>query len=135
MLRCPEVARPFLWLLLPLQITNARSRNAEPRFGKDRLLFKHLSHFFRALSELFLKFANQLVIFAFGVGEIVIGQLSVLLFKLTLDLIPGAFELEFVHISNIRKWMSTRLYRLVGLGRHRPQHAKEPYCSNTDFDS
>ena len=84
---------------------------------KNRLLFKHFSHFFRALSEPFLKFANQLVIFAFGLGEIVIGQLSVLLFKLTLDLIPGAFELEFVHISNIRKWMSTRLYRLVGLGR------------------
>src|SRR6516162_2006271 len=113
MLRCPEVARPFLWLLLPLQITNARSRNAEPRFGKDRLLFKHLSHFFRALSELFLKFANQLVIFAFGVGEIVIGQLSVLLFKLTLDLIPGSFELEFVHISNIRQWVSTLFYHFV----------------------
>jgi hypothetical protein len=62
------------------------------------LLFKHFSHFFRALSELFLKFAHQLVILAFCVSEIVIGQLSVFLLKLTLDFIPGAFELEFVHI-------------------------------------
>ena len=83
---------------LLFQIRNVRNGNAEPRFGKDRLLFKHLSHFFRALSQLFLKFANQLVILAFCISQIVIGQLSVLLFELTLDFIPGSFELEFVHI-------------------------------------
>jgi hypothetical protein len=31
------------------------------QFSKYRLLFKHFSHFLRALSELFLKLANQLV--------------------------------------------------------------------------
>jgi hypothetical protein len=62
-------------------------------------MFKHLPHFLCALSELFLKFANQFVIFAFRVGEIVVGQLSVLLFELTLDFIPGAFELELVHMN------------------------------------
>ena len=64
-----------------------------------RLLFQHLAHFLCALSELFLKFPNQLVILAFSVGEVVVGQLSVLLLKLTFDFIPGALELEFVHIS------------------------------------
>jgi hypothetical protein len=62
-------------------------------------MFKHLAHFLCALSELFLKFANQLVILAFSVGEVVVGQLSILLFEFALDFIPGAFELEFVHIS------------------------------------
>ena len=62
-------------------------------------MFKHLPHFFCALSKLFLKFANQFVVFAFRVGEIVVRQLSVLLFELTLDFIPGAFELEFVHTN------------------------------------
>jgi hypothetical protein len=63
------------------------------------LMFQHLAHFLCALSELFLKFANQLVILAFSVGEIVVGQLSVLLLELALDFIPGALELEFVHIN------------------------------------
>ena len=85
--------------LLLLQISNARSRNAEAQCGKERLLFKHFSHFLRALSQLFLKFANQLVILAFSVGEVVVGQLSVLLLELAFDFIPGALELEFVHIN------------------------------------
>jgi hypothetical protein len=68
MLRHPEVARSFLWLLLPLQISNAGRGTLNLDSPKNRLLFKHFSHFFRALSEPFLKFANQLVIFAFGVG-------------------------------------------------------------------
>jgi hypothetical protein len=38
------------------------------------LMFQHLAHFLCALSELFLKFANQLVILAFSVGEIVVGN-------------------------------------------------------------
>jgi hypothetical protein len=58
----------FLWLLLPLQISNAGRGTLNLDSPKNRLLFKHFSHFFRALSEPFLKFANQLVIFAFGVG-------------------------------------------------------------------
>jgi hypothetical protein len=61
-------------------------------------MFKHLAHFLCAPSELFLKFANQLVILAFSVGEVVVGQLSVLLFELTFHLIPGAFELKLVHM-------------------------------------
>lgn len=83
---------------LPFQQRRSAGSLSPVQFCKDRLLFKHFSHFFRALSELFLKFANQLVILAFCVGEIVVGQLSVLLFELTLGFIPGAFELEFVHI-------------------------------------
>ena len=63
------------------------------------LPFQHLTHFLCTLSELFLKFTNQLVIFAFSVGEVVVGQLSVLLLELALDFIPGALELEFVHIN------------------------------------
>jgi len=62
-------------------------------------MFQDLAHFLCALSELFLKFANQLVILAFSVGEVVVGQLSVLLLELALDFIPGALELEFVHIN------------------------------------
>jgi hypothetical protein len=62
-------------------------------------MFQHLAHFLCALSELFLKFAHQLVILAFSVGEVVVGQLSVLLLELALDFIPGALELEFVHIN------------------------------------
>jgi hypothetical protein len=62
-------------------------------------MFQHLAHFLCALSELFLKFANQLVILAFSVGEVVVGQLSVLLLELAFDFIPGALELEFVHIN------------------------------------
>jgi len=63
-------------------------------------MFQHLAHFLCALSELFLKFANQLVILAFSVGEVVVGQLSVLLLELAFDFIPGALELEFVHVSD-----------------------------------
>jgi hypothetical protein len=37
-----------------------------------RLMFKHLAHFLCALSELFLKFPNQLIILAFCVGEVVV---------------------------------------------------------------
>jgi hypothetical protein len=59
-------------------------------------MFQHLAHFLCALSELFLKFANQLVILAFSVGKIVVGQLSVLLFELALDFVPGTFELQLV---------------------------------------
>ena len=62
-------------------------------------MFHHLAHLLCALSELFLKLANQLIILAFSVGEVVVGQLSVLLFELAFDFIPGALELEFVHIN------------------------------------
>ena|SRR5215469_5638188 len=62
-------------------------------FESTRLIFKHPPHFLCALSELFLKFADQFVILAFRIREIIVGQLSVLLFELTFDFIPGAFEL------------------------------------------
>jgi hypothetical protein len=62
-------------------------------------MFQHLAHFLRALSELFLKLAEQLVVFTFSVGKVVVAQLSVLLLELALDFIPGAFELEFVHVN------------------------------------
>src|SRR6266446_4225982 len=65
-------------------------------------MFQYLAHFLCALSELFLKFANQLVILAFNVGEVVVGQLSVLLLELALNFIPGALELKFVHINYSR---------------------------------
>ncbi len=51
-------------------------------------MFQHLAHFLCALAELFLKFANQLFILAFSVGE-----------EFALDFIPRALELEFVHIN------------------------------------
>ena len=51
-------------------------------------MFKYLPYFLGALSELFLKSTNQFVVFAFRVGEIVVRQLSVLLFEFTLDFIP-----------------------------------------------
>ena len=62
-------------------------------------MFKHLPHFLCAFSELFLKSANQFVILTFCVCEIVVGQLGVLLFELTFDFVPGAFELQFIHSS------------------------------------
>src|ERR1700751_2697152 len=103
--------------------------------GKERLLFKHFSHFLRAPSQLFLKFANQLIILALCVGEIVIRQLSILLFKLALDFIPRAFELEFVHIWIVRQCASSRLYRLVGFGRESTLTLQEPYRSNTGSEN
>lgn len=55
-------------------------------------MFQHLAHFLRALSELFLKLAEQLVVFTFSVGKVVVAQLSVLLLELALDFIPGALN-------------------------------------------
>jgi hypothetical protein len=69
------------------------------KFESVRLMFQHLAHFLRALSKLFLKLAEQLVVFTFSVGKVVVAQLSVLLLELALDFIPGAFELEFVHVN------------------------------------
>ena len=94
------------------------------QFGKDRLLLEYFSHFLRRLSELFLKFAYQFVLLAFGVGEVVVGQLSVLLFKLALDFIPRAFELEFIHIDY---YSATGEYMVVSCSRFSTdgyQHAK-----------
>ena len=69
------------------------------KFESVRLMFQHLAHFLRALSKLFLKLAEQLVVFTFSVGKVVVAQLSVLLLELALDFIPGAFELELVHVN------------------------------------
>jgi hypothetical protein len=79
-------------------------------FISVRLMFQYLAHFLCALSELFLKFANQLVILAFSVGEVVVGELSVLLLELALNFIPGALELEFVHINYFGAGRGGRLY-------------------------
>jgi hypothetical protein len=64
-----------------------------------QLMFQHLAYFLCTLTELFLKSANQLVFLAFSEGEVVVSQLSVLLLELAFDFIPGALELEFVHIN------------------------------------
>jgi hypothetical protein len=62
-LRQSKVAS-FFWLLLLLQSTMPGA-GTRASIRQDRLLFEHFSHFFRTLSELFLKLANQLVILAF----------------------------------------------------------------------
>jgi hypothetical protein len=62
-------------------------------------MFKHLAHFLCALSELLLNFAYQLVILALSVGKVVVSQLSILLFELAFDFVPGTLESEFVHTN------------------------------------
>ena len=64
--------------------------------------FQSLSGVPLGIFRAFLKFANQLVILAFSVGEVVVGQLSVLLFELTFHLIPGTLHLKFVHTLIVR---------------------------------
>jgi hypothetical protein len=59
-------------------------------------VFENFAHFLRAFSELLLKSADQFIIFAFGLSEIVISQLWVLLFEPALDFVPGTFELQLV---------------------------------------
>jgi predicted dehydrogenase len=47
-----------------------------------------------------LKAPEQLILFAFGKGEVVIGQLSVFLLQLAFQLIPTAFESQVCHSDN-----------------------------------
>jgi hypothetical protein len=95
-------SRTTNWIVRTL--TWERNSSSGPEIPKEhtssvQLVFQHLAHFFCALSKLLLKSANQLVFLAFSVGEVVVGQLSALLLELAFDFIPGAFELEFVHIN------------------------------------
>jgi hypothetical protein len=56
----------------------------------------HLSDFALTLSELLLKPSKQFILFTFRKHQIIIGEISVLLFKLALQLVPRAFDLKFV---------------------------------------
>ena len=64
------------------------------------LVFDYLANFLSALAELLLKPADELVFLSLRIFEVVVSQLGVLLFKLTFDLVPRAFDLEFVHINS-----------------------------------
>jgi hypothetical protein len=57
----------------------------------------HLSDFVLTLSEFFLQPSKQFIFFTFRKHQIIIGEISVLLFKLALQLVPRAFDLELVH--------------------------------------
>jgi hypothetical protein len=57
----------------------------------------HLSDFVLTLSELLLKPSKQFILFTFRKHQIIIGEISVPLFKLALQLVPRAFDLKFVH--------------------------------------
>jgi hypothetical protein len=59
-----------------LSCSDLADRNPSEKFTTVLRLFQHLAHFVCALSELFLKFTDQFVIFAFNVGEVVVGQLG-----------------------------------------------------------
>ena len=60
----------------------------------------HLPNFVLTLSKLLLKPSKQFVFFTFRKHQIVIGKISVLLFKLALQLVPRTFHLQLVH-SNL----------------------------------
>ena len=62
---CPEAESPLQKRSFVAMADPSLDEPPELQFGRDRLFFKRFSHFLRALSELFLKFANQLVILAF----------------------------------------------------------------------
>jgi hypothetical protein len=57
----------------------------------------HLSDFVLTLSELLLKPSKHFIFFTFREHQIIIGEISVLLFKLALQLVPRAFDFKFVH--------------------------------------
>jgi hypothetical protein len=72
-----------------------------------------------------LQTSEQLVFLAFGVSKIIVGELRVSLLQLSLNLVPSAFECEFVHthfslgtsVPVARKRLSgTRAPRVVGEG-------------------
>jgi hypothetical protein len=60
-------------------------------------VFDHSTDLILVLSQLLLKPAQQFILFAFGERQIIVGKIPVLLFKLTLKLVPGAFELKLSH--------------------------------------
>lgn len=64
------------------------------------LAFDYLADLFSALAEFLLKPADELVFLSLRIFEVVVSQLGVLLFELAFDLVPGAFDLEFVHIND-----------------------------------
>ena len=62
--------------------------------------FQHVAHFLGSFSESFLQSADEFIILALSIFEVVVGQLCILLFKLAFDFIPRTFELQFVHTNS-----------------------------------
>jgi hypothetical protein len=64
----------------------------------QRLQFlDHLPDFVFSLSELLLKPSKEFILFTFRKLQIIIGEISVLLFEIALQLVPRAFDLKLVH--------------------------------------
>lgn len=62
--------------------------------------FDFLPQLFLGSPEFFLKASQQLVVFALGKLQVIIGELSVFLLELTLHFVPTPFELQFRHSDN-----------------------------------
>jgi hypothetical protein len=62
--------------------------------------FQQVAHFLGTFSESFLQSADEFIILALSIFEIVVGQFGILLFKLAFDFIPRTFELQFVHTDS-----------------------------------
>jgi hypothetical protein len=79
-----------------------------PNNDEFALGFEYLPDVLGTLSEFLLKFADELVILSFGVIQVVVGQLGILLFKLTFDFVSRAFEPELVHTSGslLSRWLA-----------------------------
>src|ERR1700678_3849395 len=80
--------------------TNAKGERLALAFSNlhQRLQFLyHLPNLVLSLSELLLKPPKHFIFFTFRKHQIIIGEISVLLFKLALQLIPRAFDLKLVH--------------------------------------
>jgi hypothetical protein len=56
-----------------------------------------VSDFLFGAPELFLQPAEEFVVFALGKGQVVVGEVGILLLELAFDFIPGAFDFEFSH--------------------------------------
>ena len=56
-----------------------------------------MANFLSTFPKLFLQSADEFIFLALSIFEVIVGQLSILLFKLAFDFIPGALELQFVH--------------------------------------
>jgi hypothetical protein len=65
-----------------------------------------LGNLLLALAELLLQMAKQFLFLAFGVGQVVVGEIGELLPELPFQLMPLTFELEFVH-DQVRKGLES----------------------------
>ena len=70
--------------------------------GDQLELFDHPPQIFFGFPEFLLESAQQFVILPLTKRQVVIGQISILLLKLTFDLVPGTFHLKFVHTLFLR---------------------------------